>query len=56
MGQGNATTGTVTATFASAPQNGAIIVSHYSGADPSAPLGMTVSGNTNGLDDGTCAG
>ena len=47
--------GIVTATFTSATQNAVIAVSRYSGVDPSAPLGMTISGNSNGI-DGACSG
>ncbi|MFQ5648636.1 MAG: choice-of-anchor D domain-containing protein, partial [bacterium] len=47
--------GVVTATLAGAPENSAITVVRYSGADPINPTGSMVSGNTNG-EDGTCGG
>ena len=47
--------GVVTANLASTPSNSIIAVTRYSGVDPSTPLGMTISGNTLGL-DGACSG
>ena len=47
--------GVVSATLASSPSNSIIAVSRYSGVDSSTPLGMTISGNTLGL-DGPCSG
>jgi hypothetical protein len=55
MAQGDPTGGTVTATLADAPQNATIIVSRYSGAHPSDPIGNILSGNTNG-ENGACSG
>ncbi len=42
--------GVVTATLESAPNSAAIVVTRYSGADPSNPVGGSISGNTNGAD------
>ena len=53
MAQGTPASGIVTATLASAPNNAAIVVSRYAGANPDAPIGNIVSGNTNG-ESGTC--
>ncbi|MBZ0267176.1 choice-of-anchor D domain-containing protein, partial [bacterium] len=55
MAFGNASAGPVTATFGSTSQNVHVGVARYSGADPAAPLGAAVSGNTNG-EDGACSG
>jgi hypothetical protein len=52
--QGNATSGTVTATLASAPSNAVIAVARYSGAASVTPVTSLVSGNTNGV-NGACA-
>ena len=51
-GTQTAVDGTVTATFASAPNGAAIVVSRYSGA--SGAVGAVASANSNGL-DGACA-
>jgi hypothetical protein len=51
--QGAATTGTVTATFASAPSNAVIAVARYSGVAAVNPAGVLVGGNTNGV-NGAC--
>ncbi len=48
--------GIVSAAFTHATTNSVIAVSRYSGVDPSTPLGMTVAGNTNGLDGGCSDG
>jgi hypothetical protein len=53
--QGTATTGTVTATLESAPNNAAIAVARYSGAASTNPVTPLVAGNTNGV-NGSCAG
>lgn len=56
MAQGTpAGSGTVTATFASAPSNAVIAVSRYSGVAAVNPLGNVVSGNTVGV-NGVCSG
>ncbi len=47
--------GPVTATLDGAPSNASIIVTRYSGVDPVAPIGATVSANTNG-ENGSCDG
>jgi hypothetical protein len=52
--QGAATTGTVTATLASAPANAAIAVARYSGVSASTPVAPLVAGNSNGV-NGACA-
>ncbi len=54
MAQGVPTGGTVTATLSAAASNAALVVSRYSGASTTNPLGV-ISGNTNGV-DGTCSG
>ena len=46
---------TVTATFASAPNNAAMTVSRYAGVDEVAPLGNLLSANTKGV-NGICSG
>jgi hypothetical protein len=52
--QGNATSGNVTATLASAPSNAVIAVARYSGAAAVTPVASLVGGNTNGI-NGACA-
>jgi hypothetical protein len=52
--QGAATTGTVTATLASAPSNALIAVARYSGVSATNPVAPLVAGNTNGI-NGACA-
>ena len=52
--RGAATTGTVTATLASAPSNAVIAVARYSGVAATNPVGVLVGGNTNGV-NGACA-
>jgi hypothetical protein len=54
--QGNATTGTVTATLAAAPTTASIVVSRYSGVAPTTPVALLVSGNTNGINGGCANG
>jgi uncharacterized repeat protein (TIGR02543 family) len=49
------TSGTVTATFSSAPKNAVIAVSRYSGVDGANSVGNVVSGNTVGT-NATCSG
>ncbi len=46
---------TVTANFASAPNNAVIAVSRYAGVDATAPIGNLVSANTRGM-NGICSG
>jgi hypothetical protein len=53
-GEGEPTSGVVTATHADVT-NGVLIVSRYSGADPTTPIGAVASANTNGI-DGLCDG
>ncbi|UCE03009.1 MAG: choice-of-anchor D domain-containing protein [Candidatus Latescibacterota bacterium] len=53
-GEGEPTSGVVTATHADVT-NGVLIVSRYSGADPTTPVGAVASANTNGI-DGLCDG
>jgi hypothetical protein len=55
MAQGNSSGGTVTASLDGAPRNAVIVVSRYSGAHPTDPIGNILSGNTNGV-NGTCSG
>jgi uncharacterized repeat protein (TIGR02543 family) len=55
MAQGIPQSGTVTATFGSAPSTAAIVVSRYSGVAASNPIGNVIGGNTNGL-NGACSG
>jgi hypothetical protein len=55
MAQGNAISGVVTATLASAPANAVIVVARYSGVASSNPVGSVISGNTTGL-GGSCSG
>jgi len=45
----------VTATFASQPSNGAVVVTRYSGVDQITPIGSVVTGNSNG-ESGACGG
>ncbi len=52
---GTTSGGQVTASFTSAPNNAAIVVSRYSGANPGTPIGNVVSGNSNGA-SGICDG
>jgi VCBS repeat-containing protein len=52
--QGNATSGAVTATLASAPSNAVIAVARYSGASVVTPVALLVGGNSNGV-NGACA-
>jgi DNA/RNA endonuclease YhcR with UshA esterase domain len=52
--RGAATTGTVTATLASAPTNAVIAVARYSGVSATNPVALLVGGNTNGA-SGACA-
>ncbi|HEY7449959.1 MAG TPA: hypothetical protein VH702_17515, partial [Vicinamibacterales bacterium] len=52
--QGTATTGTVTATLASAPANALIAVARYSGVSTTNPVAPLVAGNSNGV-NGACA-
>jgi Abnormal spindle-like microcephaly-assoc'd, ASPM-SPD-2-Hydin len=51
---GTASSGTVTATLASAPSNAVIAVARYSGASAVTPVASLVGGNTNGV-NGACA-
>ena len=53
--QGAATTGRVTATFATAPINAVIAVSRYSSVDSISPVGAVASANTRGV-NGVCSG
>jgi len=55
MAQGNASSGVVTATLASVPNFAVIVVTRYSGVASSNPIGVVISGNTNGL-NGSCSG
>ena len=48
MGQGKATSGTVTATLTAATATTVIAVSRYRGVDTSQPLGAVIAANTNG--------
>ena len=48
--------GTVTATFGSAPAEAVIAVSRYSGINTTSPIGNTVGKNSVGVDDATCTG
>jgi hypothetical protein len=52
--RGAATTGTVTATLASAASNAVIAVARYSGVAVTNPVAVLVAGNTNGV-NGACA-
>jgi hypothetical protein len=52
--RGSATTGTVTATLATAPNTALIVVSRYSGVASTNPVGLAVAGNTNGI-NGACS-
>ncbi len=54
--QGAATTGTVTATLASAPTNAVIAVARYSGVAATNPVAPLVAGNTNGVNGGCANG
>jgi len=55
MAHGTPSSGTVSATLASAPSNAVIAVSRYSGVEASSPIGNIVSGNTLGV-NGACSG
>ncbi|TMQ54210.1 MAG: tandem-95 repeat protein [Candidatus Eisenbacteria bacterium] len=55
VGSGTPTAGTVTATLQKAATNAVIMVARYSGADPTSPLGNSLSGNPLGL-SGPCSG
>jgi hypothetical protein len=55
LGSGTPSTGVVTATMQTEPSKAVIIVSRYSGANPSDAIGAVVSANTNG-EDGDCTG
>ncbi len=55
MARGTASTGSVTATLASAADNATIAVARYAGSNASSPIGNVVSGNTNGV-SGVCSG
>lgn len=50
---GSASTGTVTATLASAPNTALIVVSRYSGVASTNPVALAVAGNSNGV-NGAC--
>jgi hypothetical protein len=52
--RGSATTGTVTATLATAPNTALIVVSRYSGVASTNPVGLAVAGNSNGI-NGACS-
>ncbi|HEY7449040.1 MAG TPA: choice-of-anchor D domain-containing protein [Vicinamibacterales bacterium] len=52
--RGSATTGTVTATLATAPNTALIVVSRYSGVASTDPIGLAVAGNSNGI-NGACS-
>lgn len=57
MAQGIPTgSGPVSAVFYGAPVNAVIAVSRYAGVDPSNPLGIIVTANTNGVDGGCFGG
>jgi hypothetical protein len=53
MARGAAVPGTVTATFGTGVQHAAIVVSRYSGVDPTDPLGALIATNSAG---GDCSG
>jgi hypothetical protein len=53
--QGNATSGTVTATLASTAATAVMTVARYSGAASTNPVALLVTGNTNGI-NGACTG
>jgi hypothetical protein len=53
--QGNATSGTVTATLESTAATAVMTVARYSGAATANPVALLITGNTNGI-NGACAG
>jgi hypothetical protein len=53
---GTASTGTVTATYATAPNSALIVVSRYSGVASTNPVALAVAGNTNGVSGGCSNG